>query len=310
MVHVQAYVAQSTWTIMSHSLLSYSSFRLIGGLAPLLPRRFGYWLAEQAGSVAYHLGRPSPAALRGNLYHVLGTDGDDNNVERVALEVFRNLAKNYYDLFHKHALSTEEATASVELRGLQYIEEGLRNGRGLILVSAHFGPFDAFWMIGRRLKLSITAPAEHIKPERLYRYVCGLREQEWITLLPVDRPLMGLVRALRRGELVAIAADRDITGSGIVVDFFGAPARLPDGAVQLALRTGASLLTCWAVRRPDNTAVLEVEPPLRLDRTGRFEQDVLVSVRKVAARMEDWIGRYPDQWLVLYPIWEDGRHGE
>jgi len=94
------------------------------------------------------------------------------------------------------------------------------------------------------------------------------------------------------------------------VDFFGAPARLPDGAVQLALRTGANLLTCFAIRRPDNSAVLEVEPPLPLERSGDFEQDVLVNVRMVAARMEDWIGRYPGQWLVLYPIWEDGRHGE
>ncbi len=295
---------------MSHSLLSYCAFRLMGGLAPFLPRRFGYWLAEQAGTVAYHLGYPSPAALRGNLYHVLGTDGDGNNVEHVAVEVFRNLAKNYYDLFHKHALSTEEATASIEVRGLHHIEEGLKAGKGLIVASAHFGPFDAVWLIGRRLNLKITAPAEHIKPERLYRYVCRLRDKEWIVLLPVDRPLMGVVRALRRGEIVAIGADRDITGSGIVVDFFGAPARLPDGAVQLALRTGASLLTCWAVRQPDNTAVLEVEPLLRLDRTGDFEKDVLVNVRKVAARMEDWIRRYPGQWLVLYPIWEDGSHGE
>jgi KDO2-lipid IV(A) lauroyltransferase len=295
---------------MSHSLLSYCAFRLMGGLAPLLPPRLGYWLAEQAGSVAYHLGLPSPTALRGNLYHVLGTDGDDNNVEHVALDVFRNLAKNYYDLFHKHALSIEEATSSIEVRGLHHIEEGLRNGRGLIVASAHFGPFDAVWLIGRRLDLNITAPAEHIKPERLYRYVCKLRDKEWITLLPVDRPLMGLVRALRRGELVAIGADRDITGSGIVVDFFGAPATLPDGAVQLALRTGASLLTCFAVRQPDNTAVLEVEPALHLESTGDFERDVLVNVRKVAARMEDWIGRYPGQWLVLYPIWEDGRYGE
>jgi KDO2-lipid IV(A) lauroyltransferase len=120
---------------------------------------------------------------------------------------------------------------------------------------------------------------------------------------------MGLVRALRRGELVAIGSDRDITGSGTIVDFFGAPARIPDGAVRLALRTGASLLTCFAVRQPDNSVVLEVEPPLQLEVAGDFERDVLVNVRKVAARMERWIARYPGQWLVLYPIWKDGTYG-
>lgn len=294
---------------MSLALLTYSAYRALGAVAPLVPPRFGYWLADRAGTLAYHLKRPDTAALRENVCHVLGHDAHDSAVEAVALDVYRNLAKNYYDLFHKHRLGVEEAMASVSVRGLQHIEDGLRDGKGLIVVSAHFGPFDAIWMIGRRLDLKITAPAEHIQPETLYRYVCQLRENDWITLLPVDKPLMGLVRALRRGEVVAVGGDRDITGSGIVVDFFRAPARLPDGAVQLALRTGANLLTCFAVRQPDNSCVLEVEPPIQLEATGDFEHDVPVNVRKVAARMEEWIARHPGQWLVLYPIWEDRRHG-
>jgi lauroyl/myristoyl acyltransferase len=295
---------------MIPSLLIYWTYRVLGGVAPLLPQRFGYWVAKQTGTVVYHLRGGKPVGLRQNLHHVLGNDADDSSVEAAALDVFRNLARNYYDLFRKHPLTVEEATASVKVHGLHHIEDGLRDGKGLIVVSAHFGPFDAIWMIGRRLNLKITAPAEHIKPERLYQYLCQLRDEEWITLLPVDRPLMGLVRALRRGELVAIGGDRDITGSGVVMDFFGAPARMPDGPVQLALRTGANLLTCFAVRQPDNSAVLEVEPPLQLEETGDFEQDVLVNMRKVASRMEHWIARYPGQWLVLYPIWENGTHGE
>jgi lauroyl/myristoyl acyltransferase len=294
---------------MTVSLLTYSAFRTLGAVAPLVPPRLGYRLAGLAGTLAYRLRRPNTADLRENLCHVLGNSADESAVEAAALDVFRNLAKNYYDLFHKHRLSVEEAMASVRVRGLEHIEDGLRDGRGLIVVSAHFGPFDAIWMIGRRLDLKITAPAEHIQPERLFRYVSQLRENDWITLLPVDKPLMGLIRALRRGEVVAVGSDRDITGSGILVDFFGAPARLPDGAAQLALRTGASLLTCFAVRQPDDSCVLQVEPKIQLEETGDFEHDVRVNVRKVAARMEDWIARYPSQWLVLYPIWEDGTYG-
>ena len=129
-------------------------------------------------------------------------------------------------------------------------------------------------------------------------------------LLPIDGPLFGLFRALRRGQLVAVAADRDITRSGILVDFFGAPARLPDGHVQLALRTGAELTTCFALRQPDNSSLVQVEPPLKLEQTGDFERDVRVGVRKVVARMESWISRYPEQWIMLYPIWRDAKHGD
>ena len=130
-----------------------------------------------------------------------------------------------------------------------------------------------------------------------------------LKLIPIDGPLLALVRALRRGQAVAVAADRDITGSGIVVDFFDAPARLPDGHVQLALRTGAELLPMFALRHADSSPGVQVEPPLELERTGNFEQDVQVNVQKVVARMEDWIRRYPEQWPMFYPIWRDGEHG-
>jgi KDO2-lipid IV(A) lauroyltransferase len=106
-----------------------------------------------------------------------------------------------------------------------------------------------------------------------------------------------------------VAADRDITRSGIVVDFFDAPARLPDGHVQLALRTGAELITCFALRQADNSPTVHIEPPLELEQTGNFERDVRVNVQKVVARMEHWISRYPEQWPMLHPIWRDDQHG-
>jgi KDO2-lipid IV(A) lauroyltransferase len=308
MVHVQAHVALNARTAMSRSSVLYYSYRALGVVAPFVPPAVGYWLASQVGTLAYYLYPHGRVALKDNLSHVLGSEADEATIKATALEVFHNLAKNYYELFHKHRLSEEEATSTIVVRDLHHIEEGLRDGRGLIVVSAHFGPFDALWQIGRSLNLLLTAPAEHLEPERLYQYVCGLRDRAWIRFLPIDRPLMELYRALRRGEIVALAGDRDITRSGIVVDFFGAQTRMPDGAVQLALRTGANLTTCFALRQPDNTAVLQVEPVLQMETTGDFERDVRVNVPKVVARMEEWIRRYPGQWLVLHPVWEDARH--
>jgi lauroyl/myristoyl acyltransferase len=294
---------------MSESLLAYYLYRVLGSLAPLLPRRLGYWLAGKMGYAGYFLDRSGAAVLRENLSHVLGEEANVATLRATALQVYSNLAKNYFDLFHNHSLSEQEANALVAMQGVHHAEIALRKGRGLVLTSAHFGPFDTAWQIGQVLDLNITAPAEHLKPERLYQYVCKLRASSWMRLLPIDGPLFALFRALRRGQAVAVAADRDITRSGIVVDFFGAPARLPDGHVQLALRTGAELITCFALRKTDNSPIVQVEPALELEHTGDFERDVRVNVQKVVARMEEWISRYPEQWLMLYPIWRDATHG-
>lgn len=293
---------------MSRSGFSYYLYRVPGSIAPLLPRRFGYWVASQLGVLAFHLYPRGATMLEQNLSHVLGEEANEATIKATAREVFRNLAKNYYDLFRSHALSDEEISASVTVVGLHHLEKVLAEGKGLIATSGHFGPFDAVMHIGPSLNLKITAAAEHLNPEKLYQYICKLRANPWLTLLPVDGPLLGLFRALRRGEIVGVAADRDITRSGILVDFFGAPARLPDGHVQLALRTGAKIVTCFGLRQADNSSLLYIEPPLELEETGDFERDVQVNARKVVARLEEWISRHPEQWLMLHPIWRDAKN--
>ena len=293
---------------MSQSFLGYYLYRVLGSVAPLLPPRLGYWFGSRLGVLAFCFNPRGAKTLKENLSHVLGEEANEPTIKSIAREVFRNLSKNYFDLFHRHALGDDEASASVTIEGLHHIETVLAEGKGLILTTGHFGPFDALVHIAPSLNLRMTAPAEHLKPEKLYQYLCKLRARDWITFLPVDGPLLGLFRALRRGEIVAVAADRDITASGILVDFFGAPARLPDGHVQLALRTGAKIVTCFGLRQADNSSLLHIEPPLELDETGDFERDVRVNVRKVVARMEEWIGRYPEQWLMLHPIWQDAKH--
>jgi lauroyl/myristoyl acyltransferase len=294
---------------MNQSLLSYYLYRALGFIAPLIPPRFGYWLASLLGTLTFYLYSRGAKAVKENLSHVLGEEGNEATIEATAREVFRNLLKNYYDLFHKHALSDEEISTSVTVVGLHHAEKALAEGKGVIATSGHFGPFDVLMQIAPSLNMRITGPAEHLKPEKLYQYLCRLRARDWITFLPVDGPLFGLFRALRRGEVVGLAADRDITNSGILMDFFGAPARLPDGHVQLAMRTGAKIVTFFGLRQADNSSLLHIEPPLELEDTGDFERDVRVNVRKVVARLEKWISRYPEQWLMLQPVWRDSRNG-
>jgi KDO2-lipid IV(A) lauroyltransferase len=115
--------------------------------------------------------------------------------------------------------------------------------------------------------------------------------------------MLGLFRALKRGEIVALPCDRGFAESARFVEFFGHPARLPDGAVRIALRTGAPLVAAFVQRRPDDTFLLEVEPPLELSHSGDLESDVADGVKEIARVMERFISRRPEQWLVAAPVW-------
>jgi lauroyl/myristoyl acyltransferase len=149
----------------------------------------------------------------------------------------------------------------------------------------------------------IMGPVQHVKPERLFQYTLKLRQIHGLRLIPSDGPMMELYRALRRGEIVGLPCDRAIADSSREVVFFGSPARLPDGPVRVALRTGAALVPAFALRLPDDTFRVRIEPVLELPQTGDQEADIALGMSMVAEIMERHISEHPEQWLVAAPIW-------
>lgn len=286
-------------------MLSYYLYRLLGLIAPLIPPSLGYPLATVLGDIFYHLHKTIRANVYDNVIHILqGSQKAMDDADAIVQGVFRNMAKNYYDMFRAPTLGLDEIARLVKVEGWEHVEEALSKGKGLIIVSAHFGNTDIVAQVLALHNIPVVIPAEHIMPEALFQYICHLRTNKCFRLIPVDGPLFELFRALRRNEVVGVAADRDITGSGIVVDFFGAPARLPDGYAQLSLRTGAPIIVGLSQRLPDNTFVAYLEPPLELENTGDRERDVKAGVEKVVAILEHYIAQHPDQWVVSVPIWQ------
>jgi KDO2-lipid IV(A) lauroyltransferase len=286
-------------------MLSYYIYRLLGFIAPITPPSLGYPLATVLGDIFYHLHRTTRANVYDNVTHILrGSQRTADNVDAIVQGVFRNMAKNYYDMFRAPTLGMDEIARLVKVEGWEHVERALSKGKGLIIVSAHFGNTDIVAKVLTLHNIPVVVPAEHIMPEALFQYICHLRANKCFRLIPVDGPLFELFRALRRNEVVGLAADRDITGSGIVVDFFGAHARLPDGYVQLSLRTGAPIIVGLSQRLPDNTFVAHLEPPLELENTGDRERDVRAGVEKVVAILEHYIGQHPEQWVMSVPIWQ------
>lgn len=284
----------------------YYWYRLAGFLVPLIPLRLGYPVAARLGGLFYRLSSSARANVRDNVMHVLGESASAAEVERVTRETFRYIALNYYDLFRVPTLSSAQIERDVRVEGWENVERALAPGKGLIMVSAHFGNIEIVLHILLFRGIPVTIPVERVQPEVLFQYICRVRTSKGLCLIPIDGPLLELFRALRRGEIAGLAADRDITQSGVRVDFFGVPAHLPDGHVQLALRTGAPIVMGFSQRLPDNTFVARFEPSLELENTGDRERDVRAGLERVVAIMERYITQHPEQWAITVPIWRSG----
>jgi lauroyl/myristoyl acyltransferase len=283
--------------------LIYVSYRLLAALVGRLPPRAGYWLAIKVSPLLYMFSPGLRRTVQSNMHHVLGPEASADWVEATTRKAFVNIAKGHYELFRVPRLSVNEIKGLADIQGMDYMYEALALGHGVIVVSAHFGNVDLVGQLPIAHGLRISGAVQHIQPERLFRYLLKLRTSHGLRLIPNDEPLVGLFRALKRGEMIALPCDRDIADHGSVIEFFGTPTRLPDGAIRVALRTGAPVIPAFVLRLPDNTFRVDIEPPLPLAHTGDTEADVEAGMRLVVETMERHISQHPEQWLVAAPIW-------
>ncbi len=292
--------------------MSFWFYRLATTLAPLVPERFGYWLFARFGDVAYIFGRRAREQYLKNLEHVLGADSAPAELERLARLAFRNLLKNYFDLFRGHRLTSDQVRAQLaQVIGFEHMESALAQGNGVIAGSAHYGNYNLFLHLSAiylKERARIVVPVEHLRPEKLYQLVKEQRASQGIEIVPVESAARTLIKTVRAGNIAGLALDYDVTGTGQLIDFFGAPARLPDGAAALSLKYNAPVILGFSRRLDNNRCEIVIEPPLEMESTGDQARDTRVGTEQVARVLEKWIRRYPEQWLMLQPIWESDKH--
>jgi KDO2-lipid IV(A) lauroyltransferase len=181
--------------------------------------------------------------------------------------------------------------------------EYLKNGRGVIYALPHMGDFEqaGLWinLIGAG---SLTTVAERLKPESVYERFLEFRRGLGMEVLPTTggpHPFGVMAQRLRAGKLVCLVADRDLSETGVEVDFFGEKALLPAGPAALAVQTGAALMpvACWFVG--DTGWAAHVYDEIPVPETGDRKEKVAVMTQQLASVFEQGIREHPEDWHML-----------
>jgi lauroyl/myristoyl acyltransferase len=245
--------------------------------------------------------------VRGNLRQVLGREPRAAEVRAV----FQYGALNYWDTFALAHLRRDELIRLVTIHGFEHLDAALAQGRGVILAGAHLGSLALVGMVLPARGYSMLALVEPIKPPELFDFFVQRRAAFGARLLPAtSSSLRELLGALRRNELIGLVSDRDVTGTGLEIDFFGAPTRFADGAAALAVRTGAPILPAVAIRRPNGTFEGWIEPPVQVADAPDSKLAIRALTQAVALRLEYYVANHPEQWTVFQTRWPAARPGK
>jgi len=268
--------------------------------------RPGYFLAECVGNLLFLLSARYRNIIGGNIKRVTGPELNEKSLRRKVRSVLKNLTKNYFDLTKLPQLSLENLEENVTIEGWLHLADAVNNTRGVIIATAHLGNFEhaARVLALRGIKMTILVEAFDSAP--FLRNISKLRQRNGSRILPVSVSAMKeSMRILRNGGTMTIVCDRDIQGNGLKVNFFGEETSLPLGAVSLALRTGAAIVPVFSVRKSSNRLAIYIEPPLELVDSENRSHSERTNLEKLVVMLEKYIRQYPEQWVVLEPIWRN-----
>jgi phosphatidylinositol dimannoside acyltransferase len=243
-----------------------------------------------------------PDQLRKNLARVIGVRPADvpDALMRASLASYGRYWREAFRLpTMDHRKLAREINDSFQ--GVDNLDAALAAGRGAVVALPHSGNWDMAGMWGVQTYGTLTTVAERLRPESLYKRFIHYREGLGFEVLPLSGgerpPFEVLCERLRDNRLVCLMAERDLTRSGVEVDFFGEPTRMPAGPAKLAIETGAVLCPVHGWFEGDGWG-FSIHPALDCS-----SGDVRAITQALADQFAKNIAAHPADWHMLQPQW-------
>lgn len=278
----------------------------MAGLLYVLPRPALLAFAEYLGRFGFYVVARQRNKTIENLRKAYGTEKTDAEIRRIACRVFEHITKTGAELLQFSKLGTEGVKKLVDAeKAVRVYNELLKEGRGLISMTAHIGNWEllagAFGVRG----YSGAVLARRIYYEPYNRWIVGLRQSVKVTTIYRDDASREILERLQKNEIIGLLPDQDLAGlKGIFVPFFGRPAYTAVAPVRMALSSGAPMLPNFLIRKPDNSYELIVGEVIRPVIKTTREEAVRDYTAEWMRQFEKVIRAYPEQWAWMHDRWK------
>jgi len=268
-----------------------------------LPEDFAYSLFDRGAQWLIKRDGKSVQRLRKNLMNVK-SEYSKAQMENLVATGMSSYMRYWCDTFRFPNWDKDRINSTVTVTRENLLLDGIKSRRGVIVSLPHAGNWDHAGAYFCLKGIHLVTVAERLKPERLFLEFLRYRQAMGMEVLALDsRSIVTLAQRLREGHLVALVADRDLSKSGIDVQFFGKPSRMPAGPAVLALKTGAVFLTAFVNYTQSGIHITFDE--ISLPQDGTQDEKISYLVQESADNFERGIAAHPEDWHMLQRIWID-----
>lgn len=270
----------------------------------ILPEKIAYALASFVADYAFKKNGKGVKRLRSNYKRVKPeiSDVELNHLTKLGM---RSYLRYWFDTFRLNKWSKNRIIETTYVIRENLLRDPIALKKGCIVALPHAGNWDHAAAYFCSTGITLTAVVEKLKPEAIFRKFLDYRSS--IGIEPIshkEKTIPILLERLRSGKLVALVADRDMSRSGVEVDFLGGVAKMPSGPAILAIESGAPLLTAY-IRYLDKGIEITFDETIKLPVSGTKEEQIKIVTQSIANNFAKRIKDSPVDWHMLQRIWID-----
>ena len=238
-----------------------------------------------------------------NLFLALGKKKTAVELKKTTRRSFIHFGEFFFSMINFSSVGTSHRLKFINVEGEHYLDDALKQNRGVILISAHYGS----WEIAPSF-LSLKAPVNVIvRPldnPVIEKMIQKIRMNIGAKVLTKFNASKHILRVLSKNEMVAILMDQNVLRSqAVFIDFFGKKAAATPGPAIFHLRTGAPLVPVFCIPVKQSKYLIKIMEPLNFTSTGNVEDDIVKITQTCTKIIEDQISEEPRFWLWFHDRW-------
>jgi len=225
---------------------------------------------------------------------------------RITKKCYKNLLYNMRGFVENQDISQEALLSKVKIHNEHFYNEIKKEGKGIIFLTAHYGNWELLPLcIGARYG-KIWGVGRNLDSPKMNEVLQKNRNQFNVHMLEKMGAIRGLLKALKNDENVGLLVDQNTSEKeGILINFFGKPARHTPSAALIARKTGATILPAFITTSDYKTYDITFYEPIKTEKTENNEEDIKKSVQAQANITQKAIEKKPDEWFWLHRRWKN-----
>jgi len=274
-------------------------------VAAVMPLRFTWRLAEFLGRLWFRLDTRHRLIALNNLKLAWGDELTERERKNIAGRNFIHLAKVILELPYIRKVTPDEVDGFVAFDGLENLDAALKKGKGVLVMTTHFGNWELMALAFSLLYHPINIVIRPLDSPFLDTLIHNIRTRGGNKMIAKKGSVSKVLRLLAAGEAVGLLIDQNPAWyEGVFVPFFKEIACTNKALSSLALRTSAPVVPAYNVREPNGSYRIVFEPEVVLDRSGDARVDIEENTAKFNRIIESYVRRHPEQWFWVHQRWK------